>query len=166
MEEIIIKQSFRKQFILTNLGITMVFASWFTYKFSPLRFIGIFGMLFFGLALSFIVIRLFRPKIILKIDENGITDNSSMVSAGFVPWDNIKEVFVYGVISEKFIGISLKDEDKFLNEKSMFLRKYLRLTLRLGYPPISITLNSAKDDYDEILYLMELYFLEWENRSV
>lgn len=96
--EIIIKQSQLKQFLIMLLAIIMVAVSIFVFC-SDINLFGVnflnkiiggFVTIFFGACLLFIIIRFFKPKDILVIDKNGITDNSSAISIGFIPWKDVK----------------------------------------------------------------------------
>lgn len=176
MEEIIIKQSFKKQITLTFMGILMLFLSFLTYntaeilyssKFAKifLKITGLIGIIFFGLAFLFIIYRLFKPKNILTINIDGFIDNSSAISLGYIPWSEVEKIKEFKVISERFIGVELKNEEEYLKRTSNIKLKLLKINLKIGYPIISINLNSTKADIEVITLIMIEYYSYWKENN-
>lgn len=54
--------------------------------------LGYASIIFFGLCAVFIFRKLFDTKAGVVIDDKGIHDNSSGVSAGFIPWSDISNI--------------------------------------------------------------------------
>ncbi|MFK5283176.1 STM3941 family protein, partial [Lacticaseibacillus paracasei] len=62
------------------------------------------------------------------------TDNASVLSAGFIPWSDIAGAGIVTFQEQKFLGISLKDPQKYLVKASFFKRLLMRINSSLvGY---------------------------------
>lgn len=67
--------------------------------------------------LNKIITKVFVRKFGLVIDENGVTDNCSELSAGFVPWSDIKKIEVRSlVLNQKAIILVLKNPEEFVSK--------------------------------------------------
>ncbi|NLL04867.1 MAG: hypothetical protein GX270_03565 [Clostridiaceae bacterium] len=172
--EIIIKQSQLKQFLIMLLAIIMVAVSIFVFC-SDINLFGVnflnkiiggFVTIFFGACLLFIIIRFFKPKDILVIDKNGITDNSSAISIGFIPWKDVKSSYITTVSTQTFIAIELNNFEEKLKELSFLKRIMLKINLKMGYAPVSIVLNSTKHKPKEVLEIIQKYKEIYDNDNM
>lgn len=107
--------------------------------------IGVIAILFFG----FIGIVAFRKITTqsdgLIISSKGITDNSSAISAGFIPWEDITAVTETAVANQNFVNIVLKDPEAFIaSQKSAFKRKAMTANYRSFGSAVAISANSLK----------------------
>jgi transcriptional regulator with XRE-family HTH domain len=67
--------------------------------------------------LNKIITKVFIRKFGLVIDENGVTDNCSELSAGFVPWSDIKKIEVRSLLlNQKAIILVLKNPEEFVSK--------------------------------------------------
>ena len=116
-----------------------------------IRFWGIVGTLFFGLALAFEIKKLFDKRPGLIIDENGITDNSNASSIGLIKWTDITEVKTEQVMSTKFFLVYVKNPDEYIEKpKSRIKRKLLQANMNKYGTPLSITSNTLSWDFDRL----------------
>src|SRR5450432_4068670 len=76
------------------------------------------GILFFGTATILFAIKLKDKRPGLIIDETGVTDNSSAVSAGHIPWNDITHITVTNVMKQKFFVFNVKNPNDYLNRQS------------------------------------------------
>ncbi len=165
-KEVIIKQSQQKQFSLILLGIIMVFLSAFVFgtndsylfglNFIP-KIIGGIGIIFFGACLIFIIKGFISPQNILVIDQKGITDKSSAISIGFISWGDIESCYITTVFNQKFISIDVKNLEEKIKELPFYKRVMINLNRKMGYSPVSITLNSTKYKPEEVLEIIHNY---------
>ena len=58
------------------------------------------GIIFFGYGSIYFLKRMKTKKEMLIVNSKGITDNTSAISLGFIPWENIENV--YKKVNEKF----------------------------------------------------------------
>jgi hypothetical protein len=112
--------------------------------------IGFFGWV--GVALA---VKLFDPRPGLVIDREGIFDNSSGVSAGHVPWSEIKRFHVTGVKRERFLTIVVADPEKYIRRASLLKRPWMRMNAKQFGGAIQIGANALRMDFEEMLDAVE-----------
>lgn len=164
MNEMIVKQKQSKQVKLLLMAILMVAASFFCARFrlnTPFwrlfQIVGVVGVVFFGFCLVFITMRLIRPKTILIVNGEGVTDCSSAISTGFLPWRDIAGVEVTDMAGQRFVSIRLHDVDAYLEAVPALKATAVKANLALGYPPVSITLQTADHTIDQVMEAMEYF---------
>lgn len=106
----------------------------------PILFIGI---LFFGLCSYHYIRRMFQLKIILQVDETGVTDASSATAIGHIPWEDIVDIRLTHLLDQKFISIFLKNEDDYLSQMNFLQRNAYKANLKMGFPLVNIILNTS-----------------------
>ena len=114
--------------------------------------------LFIG-ALSFRKILRNGPGLI--IDNSGFTDYSSSLTAGHIPWTEVKALKVITVsrYKLKFIAVILKDPNACLERQQNALkRKAMLMNLRKYGSPIQLTDGSLQCSFDELLAHLQSYF--------
>ncbi len=162
-DQIIIKQSFLKQLSLTFLGVLMVGASLLlvvTQNDPFTWFIGIVGVVFFGVCLAFIVIRLIKPKHILIIDADGFTENSTAMAAGTrINWSEVQDIYLSSILTQKFICVVLKDPDAFMRKLPPIKKMMTKANAASSFAQIQINLSSTTAKYGEVLSTMKDFHL-------
>lgn len=93
--------------------------------------------------------RLIKNKPLIILDESGITDNSSDI--GFVPWNDVKRIYLVTMKHNKLIQVELEIPEKYLYRLSGLAREAVGLNMKLGYQPISFSLNGTGKDPDKFL---------------
>lgn len=83
-------------------------------------------ILFFGTIGVFTLTRLFSKKPALIIDQAGITDYASSLSAGFIPWSDITGAGIATFHKQKFLGISLRNPQDYLEKASLLKRLLMK----------------------------------------
>ncbi len=101
--------------------------------------IGVISILFFGAALVFFLTRLLGRKPSLFINEEGIIDDSSYVSAGTIAWDEIEDIGITEYSGQQWISIKLRDPQAFLQKQPRFKRWLMNLNNTLVDAPIHIS---------------------------
>lgn len=156
-EELVVRQSFWKQFKLFIMGIFMVIVSFIlfmagiagvstkqNYSDSILVLvIGLIGLIFFGSCFGFITLRLLKPKAILIVNQNGIYEHTSGISMGMIRWHEISKIYATNAAGQSYVGIELNRQDQMIEALPKMKQNLIRANLKLGYPPVLITLNSA-----------------------
>ncbi|MFI3116268.1 MAG: STM3941 family protein [Clostridia bacterium] len=183
-DEIIIKQSAKGNFLYTILSIGMSIGCLFmcfvdlegygtgslrlltgnAFGLIFLKIIMLIGFLFMALCTCFLIKRAFKKKDILIVNSQGITDNSSMFSAGFIPWSDVEKVFVADIMGEKLIEVALKDEQSHFNKQSKFLQKTLLYNKSIGHEMVCITLNSTGIKPESIIEEIECIFSKYKTK--
>lgn len=102
-----------------------------------------FGFLFFAGCSFFIIKRALSKKDILTVTADGITDNSSALAFGFIPWSDMERIYLDSVMKNTFIEIQLKNEEAYIS-RFRGIRKWMILAnRRMGHQAVCITLNSS-----------------------
>jgi hypothetical protein len=97
--------------------------------------LGVLGALFAGPYLAFrLVVR--RPALV--IGPEGILDDSSILRAGFMRWDEIEEIGVHKFRGQTFLSIMPKDVHDLLARQSSVKRCLMRANMGLGASPINV----------------------------
>lgn len=123
--------------------------------------IGAASIIFFGICAVLYCKRLTKTEPILIVDEQGITDNSSALALGFVPWGDVKSIDIaevnasFGVI-EKFININVTDEEKYLSKATKIQRPIIQSNINSGHGVIAINLNSTGIKLEDVFPKMQI----------
>lgn len=95
--------------------------------------------------------RLINYKPLIILDESGFTDNSGAEPIGFVPWSDVKRIYMVTMKHNKLIQVELAYPEEYLNRMGGLTRKAAELNMKLGYQPISFSLNGTGKDPDKFL---------------
>ena len=113
---------------------------------------GYASIVFFGLCAFVLIKKLPDNKPGLIIDQTGLTDNSSGVSAGQILWSDIENISVIEIHSQKLIMLQVKNPQDYIDKQtSNFKRKMMQLNYKMYGTPLSITSNGLKISFDELL---------------
>ena len=88
----------------------------------------------------------------LIIDQTGLTDNSSGVSAGQILWSDIEDISVLEIHRQKIIMLQVRNPQDYIDKQtSGFKRKMMQMNYKMYGTPLSITSNGLKVSFDELL---------------
>jgi hypothetical protein len=137
----------------------------FLFRSSTVIFIaGCLGILFFGFVGFSIFRRVIDNTPGLIISEDGITDNSSGVPAGFIPWSDIIAVKEAVVANQRFINLVVKNPQDYIHrQKSAFKRKVMQKNYEIFGTGIGISTNSLKINYRELKGIIEKRVSDFKN---
>jgi hypothetical protein len=117
---------------------------------------GCLGIVFFGLIGFSMLKKIFDNSPGLIISEGGITDNSSGVPAGFIPWSDIVAVKETTVAGQRFINLVVKNhEDYVQRQKSALKRWIMRKNFKTYRTGIGISANALKINLDDLKRIIE-----------
>lgn len=117
--------------------------------------VSIAAILFFGLIAFFIARKLpdNRPGLIL--DQLGLIDNSSGLSAGQVPWTDIEKISVIEINRQKLILLDVKNPQEYIDRQpNGFKKKLMQINHNSYGTPLSISDNSLQIEFDELVTLL------------
>jgi hypothetical protein len=100
--------------------------------------VGGVSVVFFGACGAYALRRLLRPAPALVVTREGILDNASALSVGFIAWDEIAELVEHRVQNQVFLAIVPKDADAVLARLPAWKRRAIRASGLLGAPAITI----------------------------
>lgn len=162
MEEIVIEEMNYKAFVLGLANLFLLIAA------SAVTVYGMqedkAGYWLSGIVIAFLLLITFvgaslkamKVKALLTITRDGIIDNSSIGGVGFISFDEIKEFIVITIYNKKSIAVIPKNIDSFLSQLSVVKRRLAKRNVYLNLPPVSISVDMAKDmEPEDILTLLQ-----------
>lgn len=128
---------------------------------------GFLSVFFFGFTGFFFLKKLQDKLPGIIISEKGIMDNSSGVSAGFIPWTDIITIKETKIVNQKYINIVVKNPQMYIDrQKSALKRKAMQVNYKTWGTAIGITVNGLKINYDELKSLIEKNFSNFKNEKM
>jgi hypothetical protein len=121
------------------------FVSIFVHSPKIIFVVGCVAILFFGfVGLSYLQ-KLIKNEPALIISTEGITDNSSGVSAGFIPWSDITAVKEQVIANHRFLNLIVKNQQEYIDKQtSSFKRKIMQKNHEIFGTGIGISTNALK----------------------
>ncbi len=117
--------------------------------------VGLASIIFFGLVAITIFRKFSDKKPGLIINRKGITDNSSGVSAGLIPWTDIKEIKISQVMSQKFLMFIVSNPQDYLDKVTNPLkRNAMKMNYKTYGSPISISSNALQTNFEDLQKLL------------
>lgn len=149
-------------FIVFGIGF-IVIPDYFLSPFFPntilIQSVGFIAVIFFGACLLYAMKFLMANTPGLIIDNYGITDNTSGISAGFIEWEDITQIVKKNIASSKSIVIYTNKPQKYINRKKNILsRKALLLNYKISGSPIMIVSNTLKISFEDLEKLISSEF--------
>ena len=95
----------------------------------------------------------------LILNQNGFTDNSSGIPAGFVPWSDVKKIEEYQIKNQHFIAVIVTEPDKYIQTGNIAQRMFKRANLKMCGAPINISTVCLKVKHDDLLAMFNKYYL-------
>ena len=126
----------------------------------------VLALLAFVVAVGFLLGTLYFRQIIkngpgLVINNNGFTDYSSGLAAGYIPWTEVKGLKTVTLPRNKrrSISVILKNPNDFLDRQPNALkRKAMTVNFRNYGSPIQLSPNSLQCSFDELLKHLQSHF--------
>ncbi len=156
-------------FVILGAGL-IIYPRYVDVDISPiiLSITGLISILFFGLVAITLFRKLFDKKAGLIINKQGIIDNAGGTSAGTIAWDNIIEIKISKVMSQKFLMIIVNNPQDYIDMETNIIKKQ---AMKLNYTnygsPITIASNTLKINFDNLNSLLQQKLKEHkENKTV
>lgn len=131
------------------------FFAWIFYIF------GWIGIVFFGFGLFYFLKQVFTPNLkpLLVVDEKGITDRSSAIAIGFIPWEDIQFIHLQPHLNQTYISVTLVDNEPYLAKMNWFQQQACKTNLKMGFPLINIVLTASKTTPQQVYQtILQDYF--------
>ena len=90
-----------------------------------------------------------RPGLV--IDDAGLIDNSSGLSAGRIPWSDIKGFTVNTIEKQRILAIEVHDPGKYVRQAHPLKRPVIELNARHYGSPIQISAHALAIDFDTLV---------------
>jgi hypothetical protein len=103
--------------------------------------------------------QIFSKKPALIINEKGLTDYSSISSAGFIPWSDIVE-FKESVnsLKQKLLLFIVKNPHKYIDTPGAKMSNARQSYHNLFGTPVVVAFNNLKYDYNELISILKKAF--------
>lgn len=130
-----------------------------------IRLIGYICTTFFGIGIIVFIQKLRNKKEGLIIDADGITDNSSGISAGRILWRDVKNIRVEQVAGQPIIMLDVKDPLSYLQQQQNPVKKRaMELTHQLYKTPVAVSAQFLSTRAEQLLPLLENAFKEFRGK--
>lgn len=124
--------------------------------------VGVAMMLFFTFGGALIIKKLVDNKPGMVLNAKGIYDNASGVSAGFIPWSEIKGLSVFEVDSlNKQLLIEVAFPEKYIEVGNPLLRAINRSNYKMTGHAIAITPSALNGSFEEVIDVCNRYFAKY-----
>ena len=128
--------------------------------------VGLASILFFGLVGIYLFKKLFDKSPGLIISAEGVFDNSTGVSVGFVPWTDIVEIKETKVFNQSFINLVVKNPQEYIDSPRIaFKRRLMQINYKSYGTVIGISTNGLKIKYKELKALLDERFADVNGKS-
>ena len=119
--------------------------------FFEVKFWSVACIVFFGLCGIVALLKLLDRAPGLVIDDAGLVDNSSGISAGRIPWSDVKGFAVTTVEKQRILTIEVHDPDKYVERASFWMRPFVRWNAKHYGSPVQISAHALKIDFDTLV---------------
>lgn len=157
--------------VFIGLGIVFIvnpeeFTNNFHRSKSLILIVGVASVLFASIGLIVIIKKLFDKTPGLIIDDKGVFDNASGISAGFIPWSDIIEIAETKVANQSFVNIIVKNPQFYIDKKkNLFARKLVEINYKSFGTVIGISPNTLNCEYGKLLKTLKMRFENVKNEN-
>ena len=127
--------------------------------------IGIASMVLGGLGATAIARKLIDPSPGLVLDARGLTDNTSAMSAGLIPWSDIAGFETRRIQNQRILYVLLNDPNAFVSKFGPIKRALFNANSRFGSSPVAITSTALSVDFDELATLVGRHLEAYRRRA-
>jgi hypothetical protein len=119
------------------------------------QLMGLIGCFFFGGISCYFLYRIYQPKAILVLDEAGITDQSTLIAPGFIPWHEIADAEIFIHLGQYFIGIVVTDQSAIHQRMPAWKRILSRTNQELSNFEVCIPVTMLPLPSEKVLKLIK-----------
>lgn len=120
------------------------------------------GFAFFSLCAAYGCMKLFDTKPRLVVDKEGNIDNSSALSVGRVPWEDITAFKVTTISGQRFLTVELVDPQKYANRGHYIQRKINAVNIQMTGSPINISSNTLSMNLGDLHTALMRFFEQYK----
>lgn len=131
----------------------------FFHYFTPAKISGWASILFFGLSGLYLLFTLKSSQLGLLISDTGITDYSSAIAAGFIPWTDVLDLQVIQIEKQQLLLVLVKDSNVYIaRQTNAFKKQLMRMNDQYYGTPIHISNIGLKIKFEALEQIMTEHF--------
>lgn len=119
----------------------------------------------FGLCGAIGVWKLFREGTGLQLSSAGITDASSGIAVGFIPWSDIEGIGFYKMGLSRFLIVKVFDPEKYIAKAGWGRQMIARANTNMCGSPVTISSGMLATSFDDLENLLDQYFAKYGRGS-
>jgi hypothetical protein len=119
---------------------------------------------FFGVCGLAALFKLFDFSPGLVIDAEGIVDNSSGISAGRIPWSDIRGFSVTTVQGQRFLTVKVDNPKKYVQRGHLLKRLFVNANASYFGGAIQISANALRIDFDELVTVTRTFHEKYRRK--
>ena len=112
---------------------------------------GVLGIVVFGFFAVLAVRLILRDGPALVIDTKGITDRSSALAAGFVPWHQVTGLGTWEHRGQRVVCVAVADPAPVLAQAGPLARTAMKANIRLTGTPVTIATAALPFTADQLI---------------
>lgn len=124
---------------------------------------GLISIVFFGLCGIYALKMVFDKKPGLVLNNSGIIDNASSLSAGLIPWSDVVGSEIFEVQKQKMLIVKVRNPQKYINRGNWLRKTMTKSTYKMCGSPISISSNTLNITFPELILLFKKYQHKYGN---
>lgn len=125
--------------------------------------VGWVSVICFGFGILIIAKKIIDRDPGLIINSTGVTDNSSILPCGFIPWSDITGFTVFNSYDQKMIVVMLRNPSNYIECRSIIWRKLIRYCSSISGSPVLIAGGLLEADFSELYKTCKLYKEKYGN---
>ncbi len=130
------------------------------YVFIPIAVLGI-GLCILLLVYVFNRLRDQQPGLI--VSDEGITDHSSAVGAGFIPWSDVLEIEEKSMLGSRYLSIQVKNPQEYIDRQSSALKRFMmRRNQKTFQAGLYISASGIRCSFEELKDLIDRRFKAYQ----
>jgi hypothetical protein len=145
----------RRQFrtmLCVTLGLLLVPLDMMGSRLPGATVVACIGIVFLLACAAYCAVRLHSSAPMLVIDDTGVTDQSSLIGAGFLLWSDISRADITSFLGQGMLTLHLADTPAFLARMHPLKRLVMRINAALfGGAPVNLPLQALDMEQDALL---------------
>lgn len=129
-----------------------------------IRLVGVVGVAVFGVFFLMWLYALFFFRTVLRIEDAGITDSSSLVYFGFIAWQDISQIKQGSGANSAMILVELRNMDDYLAKMPNWKRAYWRVS-QLIENGVFISPTASSLSSQEMLELLRYHWCNYQQQQ-
>jgi len=124
------------------------------------------NILFWGLAVIFMLVKLLDSRPGLIITEQGLRDNTALINAGFIPWSDVEAIETRKMWRQKYVCIIVNNPEDYIQKHTNSLaRRNVAKNFKAFRTPIQISAGHLQISLLELLSLLNNQLKEYQAQT-